>query len=214
MINNVSLTNVTKRIKGQLVLDDVSYNFSKGSVYGIYGINGSGKTMLLRAVAGLLIPTSGQVSVDDKILHRDIDFPESIGLLIEMMAHLDGYTGMENMQILAKIKKIATRQDIERSFQRVGLQESAWNLPVKKYSLGMRQKLSIAQAIFEDPDLIIFDEPTNGLDDDSVQKFRSIVEEERAKGKIILIATHIKQDLDGLTDAKIKVVEGRVMSEN
>ena len=156
-MNSIELKNVTKRLKGNTVLDDITFTFESGNIYGLYGRNASGKTMLLRAIAGLIYPNSGEVRIEGKILHKDISFPESMGIIIERTELLPQYTGMENLKILAKIKKIASVEDMRESLVRVKLDPDD-KRKVHAYSLGMKQKLSIAQAIFEKPRIILLDE--------------------------------------------------------
>ena len=140
------LNNVSKTIKKQNVLKELNYDFEKGTIYGLFGPNGSGKTMVLRVLSGLVIPTDGEVEIDGKILHKDISFPPSVGIIIENMELLPKLTAQENLQALSQIKKTASEEDIIDTLKRVGLDTDK---PVKKYSLGMRQRLNIAQAIFE-----------------------------------------------------------------
>lgn len=142
----VEIKNYCKSIKSRPILNNVSYNFEYGKIYGIYGHNGSGKTMLLRAIAGLLVPDSGSVVIDGKVLHKDMSFPPSIGIVIENMNLLPQYNAYDNLKILGKIKKTATDEDIKTALERVGLKS---DLKVKKFSLGMKQRLNIAQAVFE-----------------------------------------------------------------
>ena len=148
----VEIKNYCKSIKSRPILNNVSYNFEYGKIYGIYGHNGSGKTMLLRAIAGLLVPDSGSVVIDGKVLHKDMSFPPSIGIVIENMNLLPQYNAFDNLKILGKIKKTATDEDIKTALERVGLKS---DLKVKKFSLGMKQRLNIAQAVFEKQKIIL-----------------------------------------------------------
>ncbi|PAF36241.1 multidrug ABC transporter ATP-binding protein [Terribacillus saccharophilus] len=208
----INVQNLNKKLKKNVVLRDVNYNFRPGTIYGIYGRNGSGKTMLLRALAGLIYPDSGKILINNEILHEDISFPPSIGLTIENTSLLPQYDAYTNLKILSKIKKVASDDDIKRAIKRVGLDPNS-KLKVRKFSLGMRQRLSIAQAIFEEPEFILLDEPTNALDDSGVELVRSLLLEEKQRGATILIASHNKEDLEILSDYKVKIEEGMIVSE-
>lgn len=205
----LEIKNVTKTLKKRKVLNDVSYTFKEKTIYGLHGINGSGKTMLLRLIAGLIVPTEGEVYWNNKKLHEDISFPGNVGIVIENMEMLPQYTAKQNLIILSKLKNIADESDIENALKRVGL-DAAEYLKVKKYSLGMKQRLNIAQAIFEKQDLILLDEPTNALDEDGVKLIYDIVKEEKERGATILIATHHKDDLANMCDVLINVRAGRI----
>lgn len=205
----IEVSNYTKRMKRKNVLDNISYTFENGTAYGLYGRNGSGKTMLLRAIAGLIFPTKGQIKIDGKILHKDISFPPSVGVIIEHTNLLPQYDAYTNLRILSKIKNIATDEDIEWALTRVGL-DAKDKTPIRAYSLGMKQRLSIAQAIFEKPDLLLLDEPTNALDEKSVIAIRELLLELKASGKTIIIASHNKEDLEILADEVISIVEGKI----
>ena len=174
----IQLQNVTKRIKENTVLDNVSYTFKSGFVYGLYGQNGSGKTMLLRAISGLINLDSGSIFIDGEKLHDKIEFPPETGIVIENMELLPECSAKRNLQMLAKIKNIADEKDIIFSLERVGLDPDS-DKKVKKFSLGMKQRLNIAQAIFENQKIILLDEPTNALDEDAVQLIYKIIREEK-----------------------------------
>lgn len=208
----IELKHVTKVIKKNTVLDDVSYSFENGKVYGLYGENGSGKTMLLRAMGGLIVPTRGEVISDGKVLHRDISFPENAGIVIEHMELLPRFTARENLRLLAKIRKTASEEEIDEALIRVGL-DPALKKNVKKYSLGMKQRLNIAQAVFEKQNPILLDEPTNALDEEGVNLIYRIVEEEKRRGAVIVIATHHKEDLEKVCDQVIRISRGRIVRE-
>lgn len=209
----IQLQNVTKRIKENTVLDNVSYTFKSGFVYGLYGQNGSGKTMLLRAISGLINLDSGSIFFDGEKLHDKIEFPPETGIVIENMELLPECSAKRNLQMLAKIKNIADEKDIIFSLERVGLDPDS-DKKVKKFSLGMKQRLNIAQAIFENQKIILLDEPTNALDEDAVQLIYKIIREEKSRGATIIVATHHKEDLKEVCDVILKIAEGKIVEEN
>lgn len=209
----IQLQNVTKRIKENTVLDNVSYTFKSGFVYGLYGQNGSGKTMLLRAISGLINLDSGSIFIDGEKLHDKIEFPPETGIVIENMELLPECSAKRNIQMLAKIKNIADEKDIIFSLERVGLDPDS-DKKVKKFSLGMKQRLNIAQAIFENQKIILLDEPTNVLDEDAVQLIYKIIREEKSRGATIIVATHHKEDLKEVCDVILKIAEGKIVEEN
>lgn len=209
----IQLQNVTKRIKENTVLDNVSYTFKSGFVYGLYGQNGSGKTMLLRAISGLINLDSGSLFIDGEKLHDKIEFPPETGIVIENMELLPECSAKRNLQMLAKIKNIADEKDIIFSLERVGLDPDS-DKKVKKFSLGMKQRLNIAQAIFENQKIILLDEPTNALDEDAVQLIYKIIREEKSRGATIIVATHHKEDLKEVCDVILKIAEGKIVEEN
>lgn len=209
----IQLQNVTKRIKENTVLDNVSYTFKSGFVYGLYGQNGSGKTMLLRAISGLINLDSGSIFIDGEKLHDKIEFPPETGIVIENMELLPECSAKRNLQMLAKIKNIADEKDIIFSLERVGLDPDS-DKKVKKFSLGMKQRLNIAQAIFENQKIILLDEPTNAMDEDAVQLIYKIIREEKSRGATIIVATHHKEDLKEVCDVILKIAEGKIVEEN
>lgn len=209
----IQLQNVTKRIKENTVLDNVSYTFKSGFVYGLYGQNGSGKTMLLRAISGLINLDSGSIFIDGEKLHDKIEFPPETGIVIENMELLPECSAKRNLQMLAKIKNIADEKDISFSLERVGLDPDS-DKKAKKFSLGMKQRLNIAQAIFENQKIILLDEPTNALDEDAVQLIYKIIREEKSRGATIIVATHHKEDLKEVCDVILKIAEGKIVEEN
>lgn len=209
----IQLQNVTKRIKENTVLDNVSYTFKSGFVYGLYGQNGSGKTMLLRAISGLINLDSGSIFIDGEKLHDKIEFPPENGIVIENMELLPECSAKRNLQMLAKIKNIADEKDIIFSLERVGLDPDS-DKKVKKFSLGMKQRLNIAQAIFENQKIILLDEPTNALDEEAVQLIYKIIREEKSRGATIIVATHHKEDLKEVCDVILKIAEGKIVEEN
>ncbi|MBU8690439.1 ATP-binding cassette domain-containing protein [Priestia megaterium] len=203
----IKISNVSKKIKHTYVLKDVSYTFEKGKIYGVFGKNGSGKTMLLRSLAGLIIPTEGEITVENQQLHRDISFPPSVGIIIENMQLLPQFDAYTNLNILSKIKNVATKDDIRKAIQRVGLDPDS-KLKIKKYSLGMKQRLNIAQAIFEKPEIILLDEPTNAIDENGVKLIHDLLLEEKNRGAVVIIASHHKEDISSLCDYTLKMTDG------
>ncbi len=203
----VELKNINKSLSKRMILDNISYKFEYGKVYGLCGTNGSGKTMLLRAICGLIVPDSGEIIIDGKVLHKDISFPPSVGIVIENMTLLPGYNAFENLTLIAQIKKVASDDDIKNAINRVGLKS---DLKVRKFSLGMKQRLNIAQAVFEKPKIILLDEPTNALDDSGVKLVYDIIKEEKERGALIIVATHHEADLKEMCDVILRVSEGRL----
>lgn len=210
MESYIEIKNLTKKIKNNIVLDNINIKLYKGKVYGFRGINGSGKTMLFRAICGLIKPTSGEIIINGKVLHKDISFPESVGVLIENPGFLPNYSGVENLKILSEIKGIIGDKEIEEILDLVGLDYND-NRKYKQYSLGMKQKLGIAQALMESPELILLDEPTNALDEKSIENILNIIDAERLKGKVILIASHDKENLDKISDYVFKINNGKIL---
>lgn len=205
----IIVKSATKYIKKALILDDVNIQLTGGKIYGLKGPNGSGKTMLMRLLSGLIRPTSGEVWIDGKKLGKDMDFPESVGLLIENPAFLPNYTGYENLELLAQIRGKIGAEEICQSLLEVGLDPHDPRR-YRKYSLGMKQRLGIAAAIMEKPDLLIVDEPTNALDDSGVEQICTILRRERERGALVVIACHDSLLLETLSDEIYKIYEGKV----
>ena len=206
----IDIKDYTKTIKKKTILENINLSFESGKIYGLHGRNGSGKTMLLRAICGLILPTQGSVSIDGKIIGKDIEFPDSVGIIIESMSMLPEYSGYDNLKILAKIKKIATDDDIRTAMNAVGLDPDN-KKRVGTYSLGMKQKLNIAQAIMEKPELYLLDEPTTALDEGTVNDIRDLLLSLKKDGALIIIASHNKEDLSVLCDEVIKINEGQIV---
>ena len=203
------MRNLTKVIHKTTVLKDISLSLEKGKIYGLRGVNGSGKTMLMRAICGLIIPTTGCVLVDGKILGKDISFPPSVGLLIESPAFLPGYTGLENLKLIASLKNTATEDEIAEMMRAVRL-DPFDRRTYRKYSLGMKQKLGIACALMENPELILLDEPFNALDDSSAEAVKCLVRQQKKKGALIVLACHELTLLENLSDEIIFIEEGQI----
>lgn len=205
----IKLTNVSKTIKGARVLDNVNLELTSGKVYGLKGKNGSGKTMLMRAICGL-IRTEGTIEIDGKILGKDMSFPESIGVLIENPAFINNYTGFKNLKVLASIQNRIGDEDIKKALRQVQLDPDD-KRTYRKYSLGMKQKLGIAAAFMENPDIIILDEPINALDEAAAKQIHEILDEQKKRGALIIIACHDKEELEMLSDEIVEIYEGKIV---
>ena len=203
----ISVQNVSKSFRQERVLKSVSRDFEKGKIHGIVGNNGSGKTVLMKCICGFLIPTEGEVIVNGKRVGKDVDFPPGLGLIIETPGFLPNVTGMKNLEILASLNKKIGLEEIAAAIRRVGL-DPLMKKPVGKYSLGMRQRLGIAQAIMEDPTLLILDEPLNGLDKRGVREMRQLIKGLKEQGKTILLASHNQGDIDELCDTVCEMDAG------
>ena len=202
----ISVQNVSKDFGAERVLNSVSRDFEQGKIHGIVGNNGSGKTVLMKCICGFLIPTEGTVTVNGR-RGRDVDFPPGLGLIIETPGFLPNLSGAKNLEILASLNKKIGLAEIADSIRRVGL-DPLMKKPVGKYSLGMRQRLGIAQAIMEDPALLILDEPLNGLDKHGVREMRDLIKGLKADGKTILLASHNQGDIDELCDTVCEMDAG------
>lgn len=205
----ININNATKYIKKALILDNVTLEFHSGRIYGLQGPNGSGKTMLMRLACGLIRPTSGAVYIDGKKLGKDMDFPASLGLLIENPAFLPNYTGLKNLELLAGIQKRVGTAEVRQAIRDAGLDPDD-RRKFRKYSLGMKQRLGIAAAIMERPELILLDEPTNALDESGVAQICGLIRRERERGALILLACHDARILEGLADEVYTVYDGKV----
>jgi len=209
-MSEIKIESLSKSIKGTLILDKVSLVLNSGNIYGLRGKNGSGKTMLMRAMSGLLIPDTGSVIINGKTLHKDISFPESIGILIENPSFLPQYTGFKNLKLLAGLTGNISDDEIRTALERVGLDPEDKRI-YRKYSLGMKQKLGIANAIMGEPDIIILDEPINALDEESVKKIKKVLLEIRDKDKLIIIACHDREELEYLSDIIYEIKDGSIV---
>lgn len=207
---NIKISHVSKTIKNNPVIKDISMELQSGAVYGFKGINGSGKTMLMRLISGLIRPSQGEISMNGKILGKDISFPNSIGVFLENPAFLDAYSGFNNLKLLASIKSVASDDDIRNTLLRVGLDPDG-NKKYKKYSLGMKQRLGIAAAIMEKPEIVILDEPTNSLDEDGVDLVKHIVRNEKERGALVVVSCHDEEILKGMSDEVFLLEQGRLI---
>lgn len=207
----IDVIQLSKTIHRNEVLNQITCSMESGKIYGIQGINGSGKTMLMRLMIGLIRPSSGTVLIDGKELGKEIEFPESIGFLLENPTFLDRYTGYQNLEMLASIKKEISADEIKEVLQTVGLNEEAANKKYRKYSLGMKQRLGIAAAIMEKPEIVILDEPTNALDISGVETVKEIIRAQKKRGALVIISCHDLSILEELSDEIIKMEEGKVV---
>lgn len=207
---NIKISHVSKTIKNNPVIKDISMELQSGAVYGFKGINGSGKTMLMRLISGLIRPSQGEISMNGKILGKDISFPNSIGVFLENPAFLDAYSGFNNLKLLASIKSVASDEDIRNTLLRVGLDPDS-NKKYKKYSLGMKQRLGIAAAIMEKPEIVILDEPTNSLDENGVDLVKHIVRNEKERGALVVVSCHDEEILKGMSDEVFLLEQGRLI---
>ncbi len=206
-MNIISVKNLSKSFGQERVLKNVTRDFEKGKIHGIVGNNGSGKTVLMKCICGFLIPDSGSITVNGERVGVDVDFPRDMGLIIETPGFLPNMTGVKNLEILASLNKKIGLEEIAASIRRVGL-DPLMKKPVGKYSLGMRQRLGIAQAIMEDPALLILDEPLNGLDKHGVREMRQLIKGLKEQGKTILLASHNQGDIDELCDTVCEMDAG------
>lgn len=212
-MTEIEVKNLCKTINKNMVLDNINLHMVSGQVYGFQGINGSGKTMLMRALIGLIHPTSGTILIDQKELGKDMDFPKSIGFLLENPTFLDMYSGSDNLRLLAgvdnNISADMINKEIDSLIEEVGL-KSAGNKKYKKYSLGMKQRLGIAAAVLGNPDIVVLDEPTNALDDDGKDMVKRIVKMQKERGALVIISCHEMQTLEELSDEIVRLKEGRI----
>ena len=205
----VRLEDYCKSFKSAEVLKNINLTLESGKVIGLKGKNGSGKTMLMRAISGLILPTSGKVYINDKELGRHISFPPSIGILIENPSFISNYTGFKNLKILASIQNRISDDEIRDAIRKVGLDPDD-KRTFKKYSLGMKQRLGIAAAIMERPDIVILDEPINALDEAGAGLIKGLLDELKANGSLIIIACHDTEELNYLSDEIYEIYDGEI----
>lgn len=208
----LELRSISKSIGPDLVLDEVTLSVERGQVVGLEGKNGSGKTMAMRVACGLVRPDAGEVVVDGKTLWSEASFPPSVGLLLEAPSLLGGYSAFDNLKLLASIKGIAGADVLGRTLERVGL-DPGDRKRVRKYSMGMRQRVGIAMALMESPLLLVLDEPTNALDEKGVQMLEAIIHEERSRGAAVLISSHDAEFLDDVCDRVCHMTGGRLLNK-
>lgn len=203
----IKLENVSKRFKNENVLNGISYSFESGKIYSIVGRNGSGKSVLLKIIAGLYLQDKGNVLFDNKNYNMINEIPNNLGIVIEQPSFINDLTGLENLKLLASIRNVATERDIVESLEIVNLKDDM-NKKYSKYSLGMRQKLSIAQAIMEHQKVILLDEPFNGIDRQSVVAIKEYLKKVKNEDKLIIITTHIMDDVVDLSDVMLNIEDG------
>lgn len=201
----IEIKDYTKIIKDAKILDHVSLSLEKGKIYGFYGRNGCGKSMIFKAICGLIYPTSGEISINDKILFKDMDIPESIGALIDNPGFFPQLSGYENLKLLADINHLISKETILNYLEILHLNNKK---KYKHYSLGMKQRLNFIQAVMENPDIIILDEVMNALDEEHVNLVKEIVLKKKLENRCILLASHSKEDLDYLCDEIFHMEEG------
>ncbi len=207
MADMICIDNLSLTIKGHEILKNITHSFEEGKIHGLIGRNGSGKSMLMKCICGFVKPTEGGVTVNGKWVGKDCDFPDSLGIIIETPGFIPYYSGLRNLKLLAGLNKKIDTDKIKEIMQQVGLNPNL-RLQVRKYSLGMRQRLGLAQAIMEDPSLLILDEPMNGLDKDGVSDMRRYLLDLKERGKTILIASHNTEDIELLCDTVCEMDRG------
>ncbi len=211
--NIIEIKNLTKKFKEETVVSDVTVSFERGKIHGVVGRNGSGKTMIFKMICGFIPPTDGEIYVNRKKIGKNTDVPDDVGIIIEAPGFLPNYDGFHNLKFLAAINGKISDEQIRETIKLVGLDPDS-KKHVGKYSMGMRQRLGIAQAIMEDPSLLILDEPFNGLDISGVEEIRSLLLSLKEKGKTILVASHYKEDVDFLCDTVIRMDKGKIIERN
>ncbi len=206
----IVLSNYTKILSRTSVLDDICLELESGKIYGFVGKNGCGKTMLMRAICGLIVPTSGEIIIDGKRLGQDISFPPSVGALIENPGFISGYTGYKNLKYLSQIQGQISDKEICDVLESVGLDPKD-KRTYRKYSLGMRQKLGIAGAIIGKPQLIILDEPFNGLDEETHQRIHELILDLKTSERIIILSCHDREEIEKLSDSIAEIKQGKIV---
>lgn len=200
----IEMKNVSKSFKGMILFEDINLSIDKGEIYGIIGHNGSGKSVLFKILCGFSAPNKGEIRIDGKILGRDITFPDNFGVIIDRPGYISNKTGLENLRSLALIQNKISENDIISTMSLVGLQPNA-EQKVKDYSLGMKQKLAIAQAIMENQQVLVLDEPFNALDSDSVQHIRELLLQFKKEGRTIILTSHNQDDINLLCDKVYRI---------
>lgn len=207
MADMICIDDLSLTIKEHEILRNITHSFEEGKIHGLIGRNGSGKSMLMKCICGFVKPTEGKTTVNGKVVGKDCDFPDSMGIIIETPGFIPYYSGLRNLKLLAGLNRKIDTDKIKETMQQVGLNPNL-RLQVRKYSLGMRQRLGLAQAIMEDPSLLILDEPMNGLDKDGVADMRRYLLDLKARGKTILIASHNTEDIELLCDTVCEMDKG------
>lgn len=208
----IELKNLSKSFDKNKVIDNVNITFTEGNIYGLYGRNGSGKSVIMKLICGFLLPTEGQILFDGIDFNAKSEYPNNLRAVIEKPSFFPNLTGYENLKLLAEIQNKISDKEIIESLEIVNLIDEK-DKKYSKYSLGMKQKLAIAQAIMEDPKILILDEPFNGIEEKTVSKLIEYLKEEKQKDKIIIFSTHIKEDLDNLADKIFKIENGSIYED-
>ena len=206
----IEITELNLTLTKTEILKNINLTFDKGKIHGLIGRNGSGKTMLMKCICGFVKPTSGEIKVNGEIVGKDCDFPKNMGIIIETPGFIPYYSGYKNLKLLADLNKKADKEKIKETMKKVGLDPDL-KRHVRKYSLGMRQRLGLAQAIMEDPEILILDEPFNGLDKDGVNDMRTYLLDLKEQGKTILIASHNSEDISVLCDTVQEMDKGEIL---
>ena len=206
----ITVKNLSLKIQKDVILSDIDLHIERGKITGLVGRNGCGKTMLMKCITGFVKPTQGEVIFDGKKIGEEIDFPKNTGIIIETPAFVPYYSGYKNLMELASLQKKIGKEEVEEVLKQVGLYEARHKL-VRKYSLGMRQRLGIAQALMENPETLILDEPMNGLDNECVALVRGILAELKKQGKTILLVSHNAEDIRVLCDVIYEMDKGRMI---
>ncbi len=205
----ISVKGVDLKIGKTQILKDINVEFEEGKIHGLIGRNGSGKTMLMKCICGFIKPTSGEITVDGKRVGKDVDFPKDMGIIIETPGFIPYYSGYKNLKLLAGLNNKIGKQEVRESMKKVGLDPDL-KRHVKKYSLGMRQRLGLAQAIMENPNILVLDEPFNGLDKDGVKEMREYLLSYKEQGKTILICSHSAEDIAVLCETVHEMDKGQL----
>lgn len=208
----IMINQLEKNIKGTQILEDINLKLLNGKIYGLQGKNGSGKTMLMRAIAGLIKPTDGFVEIDGKVLGKDMTFPASIGLLIENPSFIPQYSGFKNLSILAEIQQKIGEKEIVDILERVGLNPKDKKV-YRKYSLGMKQRLGIACAFMESPEILLLDEPINALDTNAIELVRELLYAAKERNAVIVAACHDREELELIADEIIQMENGKIVEQ-
>ncbi len=208
----LEVDNICKEIKKKTILDHISFQLEKGKVYGFVGRNGSGKTMLFRALAGLMHIDSGVIRYEGKELYKDILVPPDLGVVIENAGLYPEFSGFQNLKLLANVNKKISDKEIRDMILRVGLDPDDKRC-VRKYSLGMKQRIVLAQAFMENPQIIMLDEPTNALDEEGVEVIRDLITDQKKRGALVLLASHNKEDIKLLSDEVFYLAHGNVVDK-
>lgn len=209
----LELKNISKKFSDNVILENINIKFTSGKIYGLIGRNGSGKSVLLKLICGFYAPTTGEILLDGFDYTKDNSFPENTRALIEKPNFLPDLSGFENLKLLASIQNKISDEDIKDAMEKVNVYQEA-NKKYSKYSLGTKQKLGIAQVLMENPKIMILDEPFNGIENETVNKLRKILIEEKKKDKIIIIASHIKDDINKLADVIYEVDNGHITKKS